>query len=204
MTADSLHHLFDPFFSTKHVGRGLGLATVFRIVSAHGGAIDVHSAVGRGTSVRLLFPRGAPLRPAPVDGAPARTGAHLAGRVLVVDDDENVRKLSALFCERLGLEVRTAASGREALARLAAPDEGVDVVLLDLSMPGMDGMSVLAEIRKVRRALPVLLVSGYSDRHPREPDAATRFLAKPFSLETLANALRLALERAPAAARSRS
>ena len=201
MTAESLHHLFDPFFSTKHVGRGLGLTTVFRIVSSHGGAIDVHSAVGRGTRVRLLFPRGAPLPPSPVDGASARTRTLLSGRILVVDDDENVRHLSALFCRRLGLEVTTAGSGPEALAWLVAAQESIDAVLLDLSMPGMDGLHVLAEIRRSRRDLPVLLVSGYADRLPPESDGATRFLAKPFALETLAETLQQALEGAPAAAR---
>jgi signal transduction histidine kinase/CheY-like chemotaxis protein len=202
MSAESLHHLFDPFFSTKHVGRGLGLTTVFRIVSSHGGVIEVDSAVGRGTRVRLLFPRGAVLSPAPANGAPARTRARLTGRVLVVDDDENVRRLSALFCRRLGLEVTSAGSGPEALAWLVAARELVDAVLLDLSMPGMDGLHVLAEIRRSRPDLPVLLVSGYADRLPPEPDGATRFLAKPFSLETLAAALQESLERAPAAGSS--
>lgn len=202
MTADSLHHLFDPFFSTKHVGRGLGLTTVFRIVSSHGGAIDVQTTPGRGTRVRLCFPRSAVLRPPPLERAPARKGAALSGRILVVDDDESVRHLSALFCRRLGLEVATAANGPDALARLEAPQDAIDAVLLDLSMPGMDGLAVLAEIRRSRPYLPVLLVSGYADRLPPAPDGATRFLPKPFSLETIAAALQQTLEGAPALERS--
>lgn len=202
MTGEAMRHVFDPFFSTKLVGRGLGLTTVFRIVSSHGGAIDVHSEVGRGTRVRLLFPRCDRVRTTPVEETTAAGGAKLAGRVLVVDDDEHVRKLSALFCRRLGLEVTTAASGRDALTHLAASNGDIDAVLLDLSMPGMDGLQVLAEIRGVRPELPILVVSGYTDRLPREPDGATRFLAKPFSLEMLARELQHALECSPAQVRS--
>jgi signal transduction histidine kinase/ActR/RegA family two-component response regulator len=202
MTPESLHHIFDPFFSTKHVGRGLGLTTVFRIVSSHGGVIDVRSTAGRGTRVRLLFPRGVLLPAAPAEAAHARARAPLSGRVLVVDDDENVRRLSTLFCRRLGLEVASAGGGPEALAWLASARERVDAVLLDLSMPGMDGHQVLAEIRRSHPDLPVLLVSGYVERLPSEPDGATRFLAKPFSLETLATTLQQALERAPARLRA--
>ncbi len=196
MAPELLHRIFDPFFSTKFVGRGLGLSTVFRIVSSHKGAIQVRTEIGQGATVRLLFPASHAAAPPPAGALPARPQAELAGHVLVVDDDERVRGVTEAFCRRLGLDVSTAGSGQEALELLAASPDRVAAILLDLSMPGMHGLEVLPEIRRLRPDLPVLLVSGITDHVPDEVlDPATFFLAKPFSFETLAQALKDTLDR---------
>jgi len=194
LAPEALRRIFDPFYSTKFVGRGLGLSTVFRIVASHAGAIDVRSAVGHGTTMRLLFPAAAGVARALSDPALAEPPVALSGRVLVVDDDRRVRELTVRFCRHLGLEVTSAAGGREALELLADREARVDAVILDLSMPEMGGLEVLATLRRTHPGLAVLLVSGYAEPLPREAlDDATWFLPKPFTLAALALALQRAL-----------
>jgi CheY-like chemotaxis protein len=197
--SESLKRIFDPFFSTKFVGRGLGLASVFRIVASHEGAIDVRTAPGRGMTMRLLFPELA--GPLPIASSPepaARSRPSLAGRLLVVDDDRMVREVTVDLCGRLGLEVASAGSGEQALALLARAEESFAAVLLDLSMPGMGGLEVLSRLRALHPGLPVLVMSGYADRLPAEaPDGVTTFLRKPFSLDALARALEGVLQGTP-------
>ncbi|HUR94046.1 MAG TPA: ATP-binding protein [Gemmatimonadales bacterium] len=194
MDSGTLQRIFDPFFSTKFTGRGLGLAAVMGIVESHGGHIRIRTAPAQGTTFRLLFPSvtgEAESAPRRVSGAEWRG----TGTVLVVEDEEGVREVVARMLERLGFEVVTAEDGVAALERLDSLDGRVSAVLLDLSMPRMGGFEALEHIRQRLPETRVILMSGYTEQ---EVDAKlldgtngpVSFLQKPFLPEDLKSALR--------------
>jgi CheY-like chemotaxis protein len=194
MDARTQARIFEPFFSTKFAGRGLGLAAVLGLVRGHGGAIRVESAPGRGTTFGVWLPAAGdaePLRePDPTVGAPS------GGRILVVDDDEPMLRLTELFLDQAGFEVTAAHGGRAALDLLASGIGGFDGVVLDLAMPDVGGETVLEEIRAARPDLPVVVVSGYAEeaaRHPLMRSPGTRFLHKPYEPEDLVAQVRAGL-----------
>lgn len=186
MDARTRSMVFDPFFTSKEGGHGLGLSAVLGIVRSHGAAIRVWSAPGRGTTFSVLFPildrrRGAAPK------APDRPGTeHGFGMVLVVDDEQAVRDLAAAVLREAGYLVVEAADGDGALALLEESGNRFRAVLLDLTMPRRDGPSTLAEIRKRHPRLPVVLSSG-RQRHPdlADGDALVRWLGKPYSIVDL-------------------
>jgi two-component system cell cycle sensor histidine kinase/response regulator CckA len=190
--------VFEPFFSTKGAGRGLGLAAVLGIASSHGGALDLDAAPGGGTVVRLFLPpSGAARVPATaLAPPPARAGA--GGLVLVVDDDEAVREIAEALLAREGFRVETAAGGEEALTRVRRG--GIDVVLLDLAMPDLPGQEVLRAMNRAWPDLPVIVASGYKGDLAAERLGTHRAFAvahKPFDAPTLAKLLREALAARP-------
>jgi PAS domain S-box-containing protein len=187
MGAETQAKIFDPFFSTKFTGRGLGLSAVLGIVRGHGGAIKVYSELGRGTTLKLLFPavhatvqKESAARPQPV--------LERRGTVLVVDDEEVVRGVAARILGSYGFDVILANDGRDGVARFRERHAEITVVLMDLTMPAMDGVEAFREIRALDDRVPVLLMSGYN-----EQDAVTRFagkglagfVQKPFTVEML-------------------
>ncbi len=157
--------IFDPFFSTKARGRGLGLAAVLGIVRGHQGALGLETMPGRGTTVRLLFPQlPHSARPSPVaNQAEADLPTSLRGRVLVVDDEETVREVAVTMLEVLGLETVEARDGVEAMDRYREDPEGIDLVLLDLTMPRMGGADAALALRALDPGLPIILSTGYLD-----------------------------------------
>ncbi|WP_437627660.1 ATP-binding protein [Sorangium sp. So ce1151] len=199
MDQDTLSHLFEPFFTTKARGKGtgLGLATVYGIVSQSGGLIEVESEVGRGATFRVFLPR--------VEGrsevAPARARPSPAGgdeTVLVVEDDDAVRKLIVEVLERRGYGVVSAASAEEALAALALEGaDAVDLLLTDLVMPGMNGRELAERALALHPRARVLYMSGYADDvfAGAEPDGERALLQKPFTPDTLAQRVRDLLDR---------
>jgi PAS domain S-box-containing protein len=191
MTPEVRARIFEPFFTTKDVGRGsgLGLPQVLGVAKQLGGGMRVHSQPGAGTTVELYLPR-ADASPESARPATARTPAADALRgaaVMVVDDDDAVRSVTASLLGELGCMVRTAADGAAALDLLAA-GATADAVLLDYAMPGMNGRETAARLLAMRPALSIILMTGYADFAALAQDGLP-LLRKPFAAADLAHAL---------------
>jgi CheY-like chemotaxis protein len=208
MDSATLARVFEPFFTTRFTGRGLGMAAVLGIVRAHGGAIRIDSALARGTRVQVLFP--ASPRPAQVEVArrferPALAREARRGRLLVVDDDAALRELVAEILTRAGFEVIAADGGQAAIEAVGRAPERIDAVLLDLAMPQLGGEETFLRLRELAPDLPVILVSGYDAARASLRFAAQgldEFLHKPFEPEQLVAAVEAALSRRHRAAAS--
>ncbi len=181
MDAETLARIFEPFFSTKFVGRGMGLAAVRGIVESHGGSIRVTSEVGKGTTFSLSFPAASVKAPAE-DERPAAPHRG-TGIILVADDEEDVRMMVRAMLESLEYRVLEARDGREAVDLYRERSGEIDLVLLDMMMPGMTGEEAFAEIRRISPSARSVLMSGYDDRGriAQVVDSGfSGFLQKPF------------------------
>lgn len=201
MSADVREHCFEPFFTTKEKGKGtgLGLALVYNIVHQFEGSIEVESTPGNGTRVHLLFPRvDSPLaaaRPAAEDaGVPGGTET-----ILVVEDEESVRRLTVRLLTDLGYHVLEARNGSEALLLFLQHVEPVHLVLSDIVMPQMGGPEMVGRMWKARPGFRVLYISGFTDSSSLpspEPGVSASLLLKPFTQERLARKVRDVLDTA--------
>lgn len=196
--AEDLPHIFEPFFTrkTRGKGTGLGLASVYGIVKQSLGEIFVESPPEGGTLFRITWPLIALTSPKVTQAVEDHAGEH--GRVLVVDDDKGVRDVATEHLRAVGYDVWSVASGAEALRELENHRDEVDVLLTDVSMPGMSGFELAAEVRGLIPGLPVLFMSGYAEEFRGDPLMLrdVHVLPKPFSSEQLVSEVRALLERA--------
>lgn len=197
MTPETVRRIFEPFFTTKFTGRGLGLCAVQGIIRSRGGALDVRTSVGVGSSFRAYFPalsssnHAAPTLPVtPVSESVANR------TILIIDDEPSVRQVAAVALRRQGYHVLSARTGAEAVDLIQHSSQAIDGVLLDLTMPDLDGVSTLEALRTLRPGLRAVLMSGFDQREATrhfEGMALTAFLQKPFTLELLREKIALVL-----------
>jgi PAS domain S-box-containing protein len=185
MDAETVDRIFEPFFTTKFTGRGLGLAAVLGVVRGHRGALSVESAPGQGTVFRILF---APSAQAAAAAAPEAPPPARAATVLIVDDEEAVREMIGEILESEGFAVLRAEDGARGVALFREKRDRVDVVLLDLSMPGLSGEETFRRLREIDPGVRVILSSGYDHQEASGRFGAARpagFIQKPYRPEQL-------------------
>lgn len=193
MSPDVQARMFDPYFTTRTAGRGLGLSTALGIVRSHDGSIRVQSHPGQGTTVRVTLPATSQPALAKPEPAPALGRWRGSGTVLVVDDEPSVRRAAQRVLEVGGFEVVTAGDGVEAIEVFAAARNQIVAVVLDVTMPRLGGRETFQELRRLRPDVPVVVCSGYTQEKTDEwLDGETRavFLEKPFEPAQLLGALR--------------
>lgn len=200
MDEQTKERLFDPFFSTKFTGRGLGMAAVLGIVRGHRGAIIVESTHGEGTAIRVMFPAlittmklsDSGKNDAGMSESEGEQDGPATGTVLLVDDEDMVLDLCSAMVERLGYRVFTASDGKEALDVFQKHAGEIDCVILDLTMPRMDGIEAFERLKRIRSDIKVIVSSGYSGQeveHRLQGKEPAGFIKKPFELNVLRNEL---------------
>jgi CheY-like chemotaxis protein len=193
MTDEVLAHAFEPFFTTKDVGKGsgLGLSQVFGLAKQSGGGVTIDTAVGQGTTITVYLPRATSAALAP---AAAVTAPKAAPRpdlvVLVVDDDDAVREITAGILLDLGYRVFEAGSGGAALDMF---NHRIDAVVLDFAMPGLNGADLARELRSRRPGVPILFATGYADADALADTPDDHIVLKPFRANDLAEKMALAV-----------
>ncbi|MCY2962259.1 MAG: ATP-binding protein [Planctomycetota bacterium] len=193
MSPETRSKIFDPFFSTRFTGRGLGMAVVLGIVRGHHGAIQIRSVEGQGTTVRVRLPKPAKPPVAAAKTVVTTESWHGTGPILVVDDEDGIRRLATRILQSLGFTVKTAVNGREAIEIFRNEPDPVRLVMLDWKMPVLDGAETLRELRMVAPTIRAIISSGYADQIDESlftSDSLTDFLRKPFRVEELQTLVR--------------
>lgn len=196
MSEETRARIFDPFYTTKFTGRGLGLSAVLGIVRGHRGAIQCQSEPGQGTTFRALFPASSTAGPLGEKRPRPRSDWRGSGTVLVVDDEPSVRGLARRMLETMGFAVLTAADGRQAVETVRSAGHRLRLVLLDLTMPNLDGVEALRELRRMGSDVKVVLSSGYGEQTALSRFAdlgLAGFVQKPYRYDDLLASVRQAL-----------
>ncbi len=197
ITSENRARIFEPFFSTKFTGRGLGLAVTLGIVRGHGGAIHVESDLKVGTTFSVLFPVSKSQRKAP-QRENGRTLWKGGGRVLLIDDEPAVRKIARRMLEALNFDVVVAADGHSGVEAFREHPGEFALAIVDMTMPGLGGEDVFRELRRIRSDIKVILMSGYDEHDATKRFVGlglTGFLPKPFRIEDMRVKIREALAR---------
>jgi CheY-like chemotaxis protein len=200
MTQETKAHIFEPFFTTKGAGKGtgLGLATVYGIVTQSGGHIEVDTGVGQGTSFRIFFPSVAGTSPSRKSNPNIRMAPQGKETILLVEDEEAVRNIAKLTLQSFNYNVLVAGNGKEAIQLCESMTQPIDLLITDVVMPEMGGRQVAERLAECRPGLKILYISGYTD------DAVVRhgvfrsevaFLQKPFTPTALATKVRQVLDQ---------
>jgi PAS domain S-box-containing protein len=203
MDEETQQRMFEPFFTTKFTGRGLGMPAVLGIVRGHGGAILLDSVAGKGTTIRVLFPEAAAGSGAAVteeaepDGTAGAAPDTNRGTILIVDDEEMVLQSCVAMAESMGFAVLTAADGEQAVEAVRRHGAEIRAIILDLTMPKLDGVGALERILRIEPGAKVILSSGYDEREATQripKGVLAGFIRKPYGLKQLRSALERALE----------
>jgi len=198
MDYETVSRIFEPFFTTKFTGRGLGMSAVIGIVRGHKGALKVFSEPGKGTTFRILFP-------ASEEAAKQEGGSAVlideawngGGTILLVDDEESIRNLGKAMLSRLGFDTITAADGREAVEIYSSQKGLISAVILDLTMPKMNGEETLKELMVINPEVKVIISSGYTEYEIASRfsgNALAGFIQKPYKMKSLKDCLQDALQ----------
>ncbi len=190
--SDDLQKIFDPFYSTKDEGKGLGLSVVIGIIKQSHGAIHIESEIDKGTTITYYLPT-SPDRPRLVmPGIEEQKIYGFNGTVLIIDDEEIVINILNRYMHKIGFQVDTALNGRDAVVKFKNQPDKYDLIFLDLTMPEMSGYEVFNEIVKIRKDIPIIVISGYADIDMsvfREHEYFD-FILKPFTIDTVVSKLR--------------
>ncbi len=192
ISREEMGKIFDPFYTTKFTGRGLGLSVAMSLVRAWGGMIHVNSQTDTGSCFKVFLPITAVVVPLQADLEIEQETYNAKKTVLLVDDDPVACEVIKTLLEHLGLTVIIAVSGNEAAALFQKHHNSIDCLLTDLSMPDMDGWETLAALRKINPHLPAILASGYDEAHAMNGDhkeLPQAFLHKPYTKKNLENVL---------------
>ena len=197
MDKETLTHIFEPFFTTKEVGKGtgLGLATIYGIIKQNNGFIDVVSTPGSGTAFRVYFPRHDAPATDTIKADDTRYSCNAT--ILLVEDEESVRRVTAQFLKIIGYSVYEAATPQKALELVGDLSVKLDLVLTDFVKPEMNGKVLVERIRAVRPEIKYIFASGYSTDHALLAEATAsggNFMQKPFNLKKLSEHLRRVME----------
>jgi len=196
---ETIPHIFEPYFTTKEVGKGtgLGLATVYGIIRQSGGDVRVESEPGKGSTFTILLPRTSEVESVEEDIVMAQETSRGRETILLVEDEEPVRKLLRETLEEAGYTVLEAPDGGEALALLSRPVQTIHLILSDVVMPKMGGRELADQVASLHPEIKVLLISGYPETALGQQDetgGGLPFLFKPFTPHNLTNKVRIVLD----------
>ena len=199
MDQETINNIFDPFYTTKELGKGtgLGLASVYGIVKSHGGYITCCSEVGQGTTFKIYFPAIVQHKVKGVECVETKPIPRGNEAILLVDDEAAIRGFAQQALIKFGYKVLTAATGEEALELLKDRYGNIDLIIMDLGMPGMGGYKCLQEVRRIDQAIKVIIASGYSskDQVGKSMEAgANGYIGKPYQLADLLETVRAVLD----------